>query len=201
MLPIYKVKIIQDLHLKFLKMAPRSVINNEEGLISNQDYMNPTWYNWNDFEDIHPFEENAIKRAKQEAKTLDAFLRIMEEEEDNTDCGTIAELGVSGTVIALTNSGYMKGKKGNFSYNCIPITSCRGGRSLKSRYKEDFQFCPNVAGFATPEFGEILLGFVKGKNIGLINVNFVEGQGFALYTQNIEDMFSFGTFLYEQRKI
>jgi hypothetical protein len=182
-------------------MAPRSVINNEEGLISNHDYVNPTWYTWNDFEDIHSFEEDAINRAKEEADTLEAFLKIIEEEEDNVDCGTIAELGVSGTVIALTNLGYMQGKKGNFGYNCIPITSCRGGRSLNSRYKEDFQFCPNVAGFATPEFGERLLSFVKGKNIGLRNVKFIEGQGFALYTQNIEDMFNFGTFLYDQRKI
>jgi hypothetical protein len=202
MLPIYKVKIIQDMDSSILKFPLNKLVKSRE-LVANQDYVNPMGYGWTDFEDIHPFEEDAIRRAKEEAGSLDDYFEIFNEVQDEVDCGTLADLGVSGTAIALVNLGYMKGKNGKFEYNCIPITSWMGGRSLKPGYRGDYAFCPNIAGFATPEFGEKLIGFVKNKNIGLGNADFKEFKeriGFVLYTQNIEDMFNFGTFLYEQRK-
>jgi hypothetical protein len=195
MIPIYHVKIFQDLKPIWLSIPPNSIIKHRGNLINNREYADPRGFDWQDYDDILPFEETALANAKK-ADTIDEFFEALDDETDNVNCSTLADLGVSSTAIALVSLGYLKNKKGKYENNCIPITSYRGGTRLHSEEIEEPGFYPSVAGFATPMFGEKLLSLVKGRHIGLTNIELEGIRGFELYAENLEDLFNFGKFLY-----
>ncbi len=190
MIPYYKTiaggkdTLRKKLDIDRLEM-PMKVIRCQDGLFTNQEYMNLLGYfSWEDFVSAYKSEQKIITQADKVSKTVNEFenaiSEIVDKETEDVENLHDHEVGIASLVFALS------------AFGCAPISGCRahpGGT---------YSSAPSAGLFAPKTKARTLLGVAMHSNVGIINNSHIEEHnGIEIYAHTVTDLMQYAHNLYK----
>jgi hypothetical protein len=203
MIPKFKVKLIQDVDLRYISYPSEKVVgltDEEEdtqgckGLCVNNFYLDlRDSYYWDNFLRCLKVEERLLEGADKSCRTREDFEKFINLHRDGFnplfpegagDEDGDFEWGIASVSIAIAS----------MSRDSAVVSSCRGHGGYKDKAH------PYVAFWCKRDQARALRELAKGEPVGLVDQDLEGPVGLNLYSNNVMSLLEFSKKLYRERK-